>query len=69
MQSLLMNKGADRIEFKVVYLAGDNVQLRASLKTTAQVGVCVLGMFKQVYKERFDLVGLSDELDGLRQGL
>lgn len=69
MQTLQMNKGEGKIEFKVVYLGDDNIQLRHALRTSAQVGVCVLGMFKLVYKERFDLVGLTNDLDALRQGL
>ncbi len=69
MQTLQMNKSEGKIEFKVVYLGDDNIQLRHSLRTSAQVGVCVLGMFKLIYKERFDLIGLTNELDALRQGL
>jgi len=69
MQTLQMNKGAGQIEFKVVYLGGDNVQLRLGLKSAAQVGVSVLGMLKLIYKERFDLISLTNDLDLLRQGL
>jgi hypothetical protein len=69
MQALEMDEGAGRIEFKVVYLGGDNIQLRHALRTTAQAGVCVLGMLKLIYKERFDLLSLSNDLDALRQGL
>ncbi len=69
MQTLQMNEGEGKIEFKVVYLGEDNIQLRHALRTTAQVGVCVLGIFKLVYKQRYDLVGLTIDLDALRQGL
>lgn len=69
MQTLQMNKGDDKIEFKVVYLGEDNIQLRHVLRTSAQVGVCVLGMCRLIYKERFDLIGLTDDLKALRQGL
>lgn len=69
MQTLQMTKDPSKVEFKIMYTDGDSDQLRLALRTTAQVGVCVLGIFRLVYKERFDLVGLTDALDTLRAGL
>ncbi len=69
MQALQMNRGEDRIEFQVIYLSGDSLPLRLVLKTAAQVGVCTLGVFRLIYKERFDLLGLTETLHQLRQGL
>jgi len=69
MQSMKMHKEADKIEFKVIYLTEDTLSLRLVLKTCAQVGVCCLGIFRHVYRERFDLVGLTDTLSALRKGL
>jgi hypothetical protein len=69
MQILKMTKDADKIEFKVSYAEGNSPQFQLALKTTAQVGVCVLGIFRLVYKERFDLIGLTDSLNKLRVGL
>ncbi len=69
MQSLKMDKGKDNAHFQVVYLAGNTSKLSLALRTCAQIGVCSLGIFRLVYKDRFDLVGLSHSLDNLRQGL
>lgn len=69
MQTLQLKKDPAQVEFKVVYAGGNNDQFQLALKTTAQVGVCGLGIFRLVYKERFDLVGLTDALDKLRVGL
>jgi hypothetical protein len=69
MQTLKMDKTADTVEFQVVYLTGDTPSLRLVLRTCAQVGVCALGIFRLIYRERFDLVGLSETLVTLRRGL
>lgn len=59
--------GSRRLE--VASLVGDSPVLRVSLKTTAQVGVASLRTFKRVFRERFDLLGLSDALDEAARGL
>jgi hypothetical protein len=69
MQSLKMARQEDRIEFQVPYLIGDTKALQLSLRTTAQVGVCVLGIFRLVFEERFDLLGITELLGELREGL
>ena len=69
MQTLKMEKGEDKDEFQIVYLSGDSLALRLVLKTAAQVGACTLGAFRLIYKERFDLLGLTDALHQLRQAL
>lgn len=68
-QALQITEGADRVELKVVYLDEDSMPFRLALRTTAQVGVCVLGIFRLVFKERFDLLGLTLTLGSLKQGL
>ena len=40
-----------------------------AFKSTARVGVCVLMLFKHVFQTRFDLIGLSEEINNLRNGL
>jgi hypothetical protein len=67
--TLHMNKGEDRTEFKVDYLTTDGIPLRLSLKTTAQIGVCTLGVYQSVFRDRFDQLGLSAMLAEIRQGL
>jgi hypothetical protein len=36
---------------------------------TAQVGACGLRIFRLVYRERFDLLGLTEELNRVMRGL
>jgi hypothetical protein len=69
MQSMEINEGADRVDLKVIYLTGDTLSLRLALRTCAQVGVCCLGVFRLIYRQRFDLVGLSDTLTAIKKGL
>jgi len=69
MQTLQINENADHVEFKSNYLDSDSVHLRRALKTTAQVGVCALSLFRSVYPERFDILGLTDLLRHVKDGL
>lgn len=56
-------------KFDVSYLSGDSDSLRLCLKTTAQVGVCSLMIFRIIIKERFDIMGISDDLQTLSKDL
>lgn len=68
-QILKMDRQEKHVHFGMTYLDGDSPALRLCLKTTAQAGVCMLGVFRLISKERFDILGLSDTLIGLRKGL
>ena len=68
-QSLKKKVDPDTVSFQIIYLTGDPLTLRFCLKTTAQVGASVLGIFRLVFRERFDLSGLSEELTKARRGL
>jgi hypothetical protein len=69
MQTLQIHEKAEHIEFKIVYLEGDSDQLNVALKTTAQVGVCALSLFRLVYRERFDILGITETIDHIKKGL
>lgn len=69
MGSLGMNEDPESFHFTVIYAGDEPIQFQHALKTISQVGVCVLGVFKLVYRERYDLIGLSDTLRQLRAGL
>ena len=68
-QSLRKKASPDTVSFQIIYLTGDALVQRLCLKTSAQVGASVLGIFRLVFRERFDLTGLSDELNRARRGL
>jgi hypothetical protein len=70
MQVLDMKQGADQIRFDVRYLTkGDELAFGACLKTTAQVGVCSLDIFRIIFHERFEILGLTRELEHLKRDL
>jgi hypothetical protein len=68
-QSLGMTQVDDRIDFKVSYLAGEPLPIRACLRTAAQVGACALSIFRLVYTERFDLLGVTEDLERVKRAL
>lgn len=59
----------DEGNFNLIYLHGDGVALDYSLKFAAQVGVCALLIFQEIFRERFELLGISSELAQLRRSL
>lgn len=69
MQSLQINERAADVEFKVVYAGGEPGQFEHSLKSSAQVGVCAFSMFREIYRERCDLMGLTGQLRQAKVGL
>ncbi|HUJ19313.1 MAG TPA: hypothetical protein VL197_15115 [Nitrospirota bacterium] len=69
MQNLRMEKSADGVQFQVAYLTDDTMAFRLLVKTVAQVGVCSLEIFRLIYRERFDITGLTDMLQKLKHGL
>jgi hypothetical protein len=56
-------------EFRQIYLHGEGLTLDHGLKTTAQAGVCALEILQEVFKARFELLGVRAELLRLRRGL
>lgn len=66
-QSLTQTKTEQEIEFYMSYLFEDSAPFRACLLTNAQVGVCSLDIFREVFRERFDILGISDDLGDLRE--
>ena len=68
-QSLGMGRGGGKVRFQIIYLNGERSALREALRDAARIGACALAMFRAVYKERFDLLGLTATLHQLRQGL
>ncbi len=69
MQTLKIDKSAEQIEFKINYLGADSGALLVALKTTALVGVCALSLFRVIYPERFDIMGVTDLLRRAKVGL
>lgn len=69
LQNMDIKRGDHRAEFSVTYLDGDSLSFRHCLKSTAQMGICVLGIFQLVFPERYDLLGATEQLKALSKGL
>ncbi len=69
LSSLKITKDAEHINFEMNYLTADSIQLQLALKTTAQIGIGALVLFRSVFAVRFKIVGLSDEIDRVARGL
>jgi hypothetical protein len=59
----------ERRQFKVIYLTAEPAVIRGTMKSVAQTGVASLLIFRNVFPERFDLLGITERLGQLRQGL
>lgn len=68
-QGLRTEAGPDTVNFQIIYLSADPLVLRVCVRSAAQVGASVLGIFRVVFRERFDLTDLSAELTRARRGL
>jgi len=55
--------------YQSAYMIGNEPPLHCSLECCAQIGVCALSIFQRIYPERFDILGLSNQLRGLKEGL
>lgn len=62
-----MKRRDDRTDFQTIYLHPGGVQLDFGIRTTAQVGLCVLHITQLIYKERFMVLGIKDSLEDLRK--
>ena len=66
---LTIEKKENQTDLNLIYLHSDGLVLDHSLRTLAQVGVCVLLIFQEIFREQFELLGVSSELLKLRKGL
>lgn len=46
-------------EYQQVYLTGDSIEMEHALKSTAQTGLSSLFIFRPIYKERYDILGIT----------
>ncbi len=67
--SLKVIQKGDRTEFKQIYLAQDSKQLLHGLKSTAQAGLCALYIYRHIFKQRFNIIGLTQKMDRCRATL
>jgi hypothetical protein len=54
------------VEFKLNYLSGYGPAFHLAIKIAAEVGLCSLYIFRNIYKERFSILGIDEKLDMLK---
>jgi len=57
----------DSVFFTLAQLNTAHEPLILSLKTSVQVGICALKIFRLIFPERFDILGISHDVDTLSQ--
>ena len=67
--SATMTREGDTAVIRNQFLHGDSLAFEHALKTTAQIGLGSLMVFRLIFRERFDLLGLRDTIDALRRVL
>lgn len=67
--SMSINEEDDRKTFAIKYLDDNPLALAHAIKSTAQAGLCSLFIFQYIFPERFELLGLKQQLQALRKGL
>ena len=58
-----------KITFQSAYMIGNEDALHLCLKSCAQIGICALSIFRLVFRERFDILGISQNLESMKKGL
>ena len=67
--SMQIVTNGDTKTIKQNYLSGGTDAQVHALKSAAQIGICTLDIFRIVFRHRFDILGLRDRVDALKQNL
>jgi hypothetical protein len=67
--SVRYSETKDKRRYDIAYISGDQLSNQVCIRTCAQVGVTVLFVFRNVLKERFDILGVTQKLDQLKINL
>jgi hypothetical protein len=62
-------KDESEIRFDSAYLIGNEPALQLGIKSSAQIGICALLIFQKIFEKRFELLGLSEQINHLKKGL
>ena len=54
------------VDFSQTWITGDCIAMRLCLKTTAEVGLCALHIFRHVFPTKFDILGITEKIRILR---
>jgi len=65
--TMTLTEDEQRKVFNVEYIQGNTLGVKLAMKTAAQVGLCALYIFQHTMKARFEILGLREEMNKLRQ--
>ena len=63
LRGLTIEHTEDMVLYNLQSLDTDDLSLTLALKKTAQVGICSLLVFKMIFPERFEILGISADVD------
>ncbi len=69
LTNLEIERNPNKMDFKLNYLNPGEIEQDMAIKTLAQVGITCLSVFKHIWKERFDIMGISSEIEKEKPGL
>ncbi len=58
-----------QVHFNQLCMTDDDYRLRHALAMTARTGICVLDVFRHVFPERYEILGIPERIDRLRTNL
>jgi hypothetical protein len=64
-----MTRTKKGVRFTLAYLTEDQQVLQGTMKSVAQAGVVALSVFRHIFNDRYDRLGLTESLPQLRQEL
>jgi hypothetical protein len=67
--SLNVDESADGLAIDTNYLAGNSLPHHLALKSTGQIGVVGLDIMRHVFPQRFAILGVTEGLEHVKQGL
>lgn len=69
LENMRRTETNDVVRFELLYVTADMSAIRAVMRTTAQVGVCALDIFRLIYRERMEITGLRRIVDAVKRDL
>ena len=69
LENMRRTESEDVIRFELLYVTANTSAIRAAMRTTDQVGLCVLDIFRLIYRERMEITGLRERVDASKRGL
>jgi hypothetical protein len=60
-------EGKEELNVGQLLLSTDALAVEHVIKSTAQVGLCLLYIYKNIFEAKFELLGINEEVQNLRR--